>query len=470
MATGAPALAWLYRIASRRLADYQRRGAVERKLQRALSMERPRLNGEDAAMIELLADDAAVSLLAELPLDQRDAVAAYVVRDEGYAELAAAQHTSEAAVRQRVSRGLGTLRRRMGGRRMSDFVTELRREVVGAHARHHVSAARTRRRRRRPILAGAVALAALLLRGRVGRALDPAARAERRAARREGRQRRRQPHRRSVARRLALGHATSRRRQVVRIDPARRKIIARVHARRDARRHHGRRGERLGTGRHRRRRGADLAYRPRDEPGQPTSSTRSTAPASLWPPVRSGPCAWDHSAHQIARLSLTGRRLGELPLRGGMTLAAGGRWIWSASPDGTVARIDARDGRIAHRWPLLVPNQSASGDATGAMVADRTGAWLADTYGRRILRLEGDKVTRVLRTGDIKPMLASVAGELWVVASDEPGGPRIERIDPRTGRVTATVELGTHYPRALVPVRGGLWVIAGDGTAVLIDT
>ena len=46
---------------------------------------------------------------------------------------------------------------------MSDFVTELRREVVGAHAAHRVSAVRTRRRRRRPILAGAVALAALLV-------------------------------------------------------------------------------------------------------------------------------------------------------------------------------------------------------------------------------------------------------------------------------------------------------------------
>jgi len=114
--TTAPALAWLYRIASLRLVDYQRRGAVERKLQRALSMERPRLSDEDADMIRLLADDAALSALTELPRDQRDAVTAHVLGDESYAELAAAQHTSEAAVRQRVSRGLGTLRRRMGGR------------------------------------------------------------------------------------------------------------------------------------------------------------------------------------------------------------------------------------------------------------------------------------------------------------------------------------------------------------------
>jgi RNA polymerase sigma-70 factor, ECF subfamily len=114
--TGAPALAWLYRIASRRLVDYQRRGAVERKMQHALAMERPRLSGEDAEMIRLLADDAALSALIEPPADQREAVTAHVIGDESYAELAAAQHTSEAAVRQRVSRGLGTLRRRIGGR------------------------------------------------------------------------------------------------------------------------------------------------------------------------------------------------------------------------------------------------------------------------------------------------------------------------------------------------------------------
>ena len=36
--------------------------------------------------------------------------------------------------------------------------------------------------------------------------------------------------------------------------------------------------------------------------------------------------------------------------------------------------------------------------------------------------------------------------------------------------MTATVELGAHYPRALVPAPGELWVISGDGTAVLIDT
>lgn len=111
-----PAVAWLYTIAARRLADYQRRGAVEGRMRRALAMERPRLGGEDAQMIRLLADDAVGALLAGLPSDQRDAVAGHIVEDRGYAELAGSLHTSEAVVRQRVSRGLAGLRRLIGGR------------------------------------------------------------------------------------------------------------------------------------------------------------------------------------------------------------------------------------------------------------------------------------------------------------------------------------------------------------------
>ena len=112
--TGAPALAWLYAIAARRLADYQRRGAVERRMQRMLAMERVPLSEENAEMIRLLAADAAVEMLAELPRDQREAVIAHVVDERGYPELADTLQTSEAAVRQRVSRGLATLRRRRG--------------------------------------------------------------------------------------------------------------------------------------------------------------------------------------------------------------------------------------------------------------------------------------------------------------------------------------------------------------------
>jgi RNA polymerase sigma factor (sigma-70 family) len=115
--TGAPALAWLFKIASRRLADYERRGAVDRRMRRALAMRTPRLTPEDVATIGVLADDAAGVLLAELPAEQREAILAHVVDERDYAELASAWQVSEAAVRQRVSRGLAALRRHHGGRR-----------------------------------------------------------------------------------------------------------------------------------------------------------------------------------------------------------------------------------------------------------------------------------------------------------------------------------------------------------------
>jgi hypothetical protein len=52
----------------------------------------------------------ATALLSELPAEQREAVRAHVLGERGYDELAATLRTSEAAVRQRVSRGLRCLR------------------------------------------------------------------------------------------------------------------------------------------------------------------------------------------------------------------------------------------------------------------------------------------------------------------------------------------------------------------------
>ena len=84
-------------------------------MRRSLAMRTPRLSPEDAAMIAVLADDAARALLEELPADQREAVAAHVIEGQDYAQLAGELETSEAVVRQRVSRGLAKLRKRLGG-------------------------------------------------------------------------------------------------------------------------------------------------------------------------------------------------------------------------------------------------------------------------------------------------------------------------------------------------------------------
>jgi RNA polymerase sigma factor (sigma-70 family) len=111
---GPPASAWLFKIASRRLADYQRKGYVEQRMRRSLEMERRDVSETDAEMIRMLGDDAAQSVLSELPPDQRGLVAAHVIDERPYDELAGELHTTEAALRQRMSRGLATLRRGLG--------------------------------------------------------------------------------------------------------------------------------------------------------------------------------------------------------------------------------------------------------------------------------------------------------------------------------------------------------------------
>jgi RNA polymerase sigma-70 factor (ECF subfamily) len=115
---GPPALAWLYGIAAHKLSDSRRRGRVEDAARRRLALEPLVLDDADLARVQETVRaageeselDAAVQAL---PAAQRDALLARVVDERPYAEIAAQMACSELLVRQRVSRGLRTLRSRM---------------------------------------------------------------------------------------------------------------------------------------------------------------------------------------------------------------------------------------------------------------------------------------------------------------------------------------------------------------------
>src|SRR5206468_1489273 len=97
--------------AGRRPAPRLRGGRARRRL----GLERIDLTDADVARIEALGEQPRASALVELLVpDQRDAVRAHVLEDRSYAEIASAQHISEAVVRKRVSRGLASVRKRMG--------------------------------------------------------------------------------------------------------------------------------------------------------------------------------------------------------------------------------------------------------------------------------------------------------------------------------------------------------------------
>lgn len=111
-----PARAWLYAMANSRMLDAARRGQVEDRARRRLGMPARDLTDHDLERVEDLIDLSrgfdVNALVDDLPTAQREAVLARVVQERDYEEIARTLDTSEAVVRQRVSRALAVLRTR----------------------------------------------------------------------------------------------------------------------------------------------------------------------------------------------------------------------------------------------------------------------------------------------------------------------------------------------------------------------
>jgi RNA polymerase sigma factor (sigma-70 family) len=102
--------AWLFGIARNLLSCSLERGRVENETRRRLGMQPLVLDDPALARIDELGSEPASRALAELPADQALAVRGRVIDELGYEELAARLECSESVVRQRVSRGLRSLR------------------------------------------------------------------------------------------------------------------------------------------------------------------------------------------------------------------------------------------------------------------------------------------------------------------------------------------------------------------------
>jgi RNA polymerase sigma factor (sigma-70 family) len=108
--------AWLFAIASSKLAGHYRRGASERRATDQLARELRALTDPEIDAIERLAassdrSGAAMVALGELSDDQRAAVRARVIDERPYAAMASELGISEPVARARVSRGLRAMRR-----------------------------------------------------------------------------------------------------------------------------------------------------------------------------------------------------------------------------------------------------------------------------------------------------------------------------------------------------------------------
>jgi outer membrane protein assembly factor BamB len=188
---------------------------------------------------------------------------------------------------------------------------------------------------------------------------------------------------------------------------------------------------------------------------------------SVWVPRRFfGPEGVDRIDR--ARAVRTGR-IGVRNVDG--SVEAGGV-LWVAVHDGSIVAVDARTGRVMHRWTALAPSDAA---AVGAetLVADARGLWVLSSVRGRIFRLAGDRVVRRIPVdATAQPMLARTSGGLWIAT----GSPsvtatqhnRLVRIDGATGRATATVDIGEQHPVALVGAGRDLFVVTSQGRVLVV--
>lgn len=115
--SGDDAGAWLFAIAHNTLVSSIRRGQVADDARRRLGMLTPLIVDDEAfERVDALSDTEGdvMELLDSLPRPQREAVAAHVVDERPYTEIAEELQCSALVVRKRVSRGLAVLRAQLG--------------------------------------------------------------------------------------------------------------------------------------------------------------------------------------------------------------------------------------------------------------------------------------------------------------------------------------------------------------------
>jgi hypothetical protein len=203
-------------------------------------------------------------------------------------------------------------------------------------------------------------------------------------------------------------------------------------------------------------------------PGVPLATT----PGAAWAEVE----ATDDDVPKagLYRVDAATSTTQRLDVTEGATLAGADDALWVLRTDGELVAIDPGTSRVAQRYPDLLP---VAGESAGAhaLTADGTGVWALGTApsgDAELVRVEdGGEAARLRIPGTTLPLLAADAGTVWIATRESAAGTyALHRLDARTGRRTATVPLGPHRPIALELEDARIWALGGDGTVTVAGT
>jgi outer membrane protein assembly factor BamB len=164
----------------------------------------------------------------------------------------------------------------------------------------------------------------------------------------------------------------------------------------------------------------------------------------------------------------TNRPEGAFGRRHVSAIAVGGDRLWTLSQDGMLEWRDAAGGRPLGRldgFPPLAPG----GSWRNGIAADATGAWVSTGDDGSVTRVSaGGKAEWTVELGADGP-IALAGGSLWVTLNDVGGrNAELVRVDRANGAVTGRMALGARLPQALLPVGDDLWVMLSDSTVLVV--
>jgi DNA-binding beta-propeller fold protein YncE len=142
--------------------------------------------------------------------------------------------------------------------------------------------------------------------------------------------------------------------------------------------------------------------------------------------------------------------------------------LWTLSMDGVLEWRDSATGRLLGRKTGFPPRPSG-GPWKQAIAADSGGAWIANGQDGVITRVATDGDVEVRADIGANGPLVLARGSLWVTLNDGTDrDARIARVDPATGRVTGSIPVGARLPMQLLAVGDDLWAVLSDGTAIVV--
>jgi hypothetical protein len=161
------------------------------------------------------------------------------------------------------------------------------------------------------------------------------------------------------------------------------------------------------------------------------------------------------------------QRTAFFPFETGRALAVAANTVWSLQ-NRSALEIDPLTGRVSRIGGIML-----AGDGDGAVLADRDGAWITGPGDGLLWRVEGGRVTRRIAVGDAAGVIAATGSAIWVSAWSASRtlqeGNEVVRVDPEDGKVVQRIDFGYRVPKALVPVGQDLWVITSGGEAMLVS-